>query len=96
MMITEELQRIVCDTKSLRKKKPFIEKSTVPKELESLYIPKKAVYAVQPSNLHNQPTSPLSISKLLSHPNVLVPVVLLTVLLILSLVITAGVCGYIR
>ena len=62
---------------------------------ESFYIPTEAVQSHQ-GLYSDQSHSPLSLSKLLSHPNVLVPVVLLTILLVLSLVITAGVCGYIR
>ena len=50
----------------------------------SLFRPREAVQTQQP-----RPTS-LTLSRLM------VPVIILTILLLLSLVITAGVCGYIR
>ena len=58
--------------------------TTERRDPHSLFRPREAVQTQQP-----QPTS-LTVSRLM------VPVIILTILLLLSLVITAGVCGYIR
>ena len=58
--------------------------TTESRDPHSLFRPREAVQTQQP-----HPTS-LTVSRLM------VPVIILTILLLLSLVITAGVCGYIR
>ena len=58
--------------------------TTESRDPHSLFRPREAVQTQQPG------PSSLTLSRLM------VPVIILTILLLLSLVITAGVCGYIR